>query len=469
MKLIVKGIYASGVMLGGLLLSVTACDLSGLTGKQQLPSGIQDPGVYRTAEGALKLYQGAVYSFQVSPAESGSRDRSPLLDAMLYGGLLTDELQPSDILGSTTPQPAYDYAIIDARLRDKGKTSSDVYNELQLVRGNATLAMGALAAYDTSAPPALRGHLQAMMGYAEVLLADIFCSGVPLSTIDFDKNFTYHASSTTTQLYQSAIAHFDTALTVSHDSVRIENLAWVGKARAYLDLGQYDSAAAAAAHVPTDFVYQFPVRWAYGFNDRLFSYSSRPTLSDREGINGLPYRSSGDPRSASEPGDSTVTVPLPHHTNNYGAVLYYPLKYGGDSSLSSPRPFTVADGIEARLIQAEAAYHGVVTGSGSWLDQLNALRATIGLPALSDPGTANGQVDLIFQERAYWMYLTGHRLGDLRREVRNYHRNAETVFPTGRYLNGATVITSYGIEVAAPIPYAEHINPYFHGCLSTDA
>src|SRR6185312_952148 len=114
-----------------------------------------------------------------------------------------------------------------------------------------------------------------------------------------------------------------------------------------------------------------------------------------------------------------------------------PVKYGGDLSTTNTYPFTVADGIEARLIQAEAAYHGVTTGTGTWLQQLNALRhanaLTSSLPDLTDPGTADARVDLIFQERAYWLYLTGHRLGDLRREIRNYQRSSENIFPTGAY------------------------------------
>src|SRR5690606_40849192 len=38
-----------------------------------------------------------------------------------------------------------------------------------------------------------------------------------------------------------------------------------------------------------------------------------------------------------------------------------------------------------------------------------------GLPPLEDPGTDEARVDLLFQERAYWLFLTGRRHADMRR------------------------------------------------------
>ena len=85
-------------------------------------------------------------------------------------------------------------------------------------RGNTpTKPIGALAKaydtatfYDTSAVDSAqsrvyRGTLYAFEGYAELWLADFFCSGVPLSTLDYGQDFTYRAGSTTAQLYQAAI------------------------------------------------------------------------------------------------------------------------------------------------------------------------------------------------------------------------------------------------------------------------
>jgi hypothetical protein len=64
-------------------------------------------------------------------------------------------------------------------------------------------------------------------------------------------------------------------------------------------------------------------------------------------------------------------------------------------------------------------------------------------------------VDLVFRERAFWLFSTGHRTGDLRRLVRHYGRTPATVFPTGAWHKGG----NYGADVTMPIPQAEQNNP----------
>ena len=71
--------------------------------------------------------------------------------------------------------------------------------------------------------------------------------------------------------------------------------------------------------------------------------------------------------------------------------------------------------------------------TGRTLDEL--------LPPLADPGSARARQDLLFRERGFWMYLTSHRLGDLRRLVRQYGRPVAEVFPAG------------ALEAVRPGPY----------------
>jgi hypothetical protein len=70
-------------------------------------------------------------------------------------------------------------------------------------------------------------------------------------------------------------------------------------------------------------------------------------------------------------------------------------------------------------------------------------------------------VDLHFKERAYWLWQTGHRLGDLRRLIRDYGRDPETVFPSASYHKGG----GYGTDVNFPVPIDEENNPNFEECL----
>ena len=95
-------------------------------------------------------------------------------------------------------------------------------------------------------------------------------------------------------------------------------------------------------------------------------------------------------------------------------------------------PTTIASGIEARMIEAEAALR--TNDVTTFLAKLNDARATkTGLAPLTDPGTQDERVSLLFRERAFWMFGTGHRLGDMRRLVRQYNRTSTSVFPTGNY------------------------------------
>jgi hypothetical protein len=100
---------------------------------------------------------------------------------------------------------------------------------------------------------------------------------------------------------------------------------------------------------------------------------------------------------------------------------------------------------------------------------LNGIRQTffddLGLEDFAEPGTRDEAIDLLFAERAFWMFATGHRLGDMRRLVRpeplGYARPVESVFPSGAYIKGG----AYGTDVNLPIPREERNNPNFTGCL----
>jgi hypothetical protein len=393
---------------------------------------------------------------------------------VLKTGLLTDELEDYrvGIPGQETPTLSLNVTSLDERIlpefTNSGSDPSDVdYLNLQGMRGDINQAVGALAAYDSAAPPALRGELFALKGYTEILLADFFCSGVPLSTIDFQRNFTYQSSASTAQVYTDAIAQLDTALALSSDSARVLNLARVLKGRALLALGNYTAAAQAVAAVPDTFQYQLAINVTptsvenvtagSGGNTTTVSNPFRETtVSDREGETGLPYVSSNDPRLQVQEFDST-----------YGEVGNIVLFSSAKYASSGFSPFTVANGIEARLIEAEAQLQPATAPSGPWLATLNALRATVGLSDTTDPGTATARVSLLFQDRAYWLFLTGHRQGDLRRLIRQYGRRQDQAYPSGPYLGPGAGF--YGVDVTAPIPPGEYVNPLFHGCINRDA
>lgn len=426
-----------------------------LTGSQPLPAGTNNPSFYSTPAGALGMRTAAIYAVEKAIPQY-------IVDA----GLLTDELESNQVgaspgvLSSSALPPggALDERILPELTSGNGTAADGDYTNLQAVRANVNQALGALLTYDTAAPPSMRGELYALEGYSEILLADFFCSGIPLSTLDFQHDFTYQASSTTTQVYQDALVKLDSALALAGANDTVQNLVRVLKGRALLDLGQYAQAAQTVALVPEGFQYQLAIQWTPFASMSTNLLNAAATVSDREGSDGLPFVTSNDPRTA-----VTNTG-----TSNTGVVLYFPIRYSPDNYSQ----FTVADWTEARLIQAEAALQAHDTTT--WLTLLNHLRETATVPgqttALSDttdPGTDTARVSLTFRERAYWLFLTGHRQGDLRRLIRQYERRQDQVYPVGRYL--APGAGQYGTDVTAPIPSQEYVNPLFHGCLSRGA
>jgi hypothetical protein len=459
-----------------MILLLAACSPRDIVGSAPFPSDLSDPAAIRTPEGALAAYNGTLMRFRIALG-----DRTAGYVPM--SGLLTDELQEAIGLGDP-----FGYGSSGLDIRRLPEPAEDgpegtLYIYLQKVRGQGRQALGLLHDFPPAAAPALEAHLYALVGYTETMLAELYCSGVPLSTLDYNGDYTLAPGSSTTEVLMHAQALFDTALTLAGDSARFVGLARVGLARVRLALGDYAGAAAAVADVPTSF--QYAVTYAANATSALDATNFgwhfvggqwEYATADLEGVNGLAYRSSNDPR--------TPTTPTAPNTN--GVMIYRPTKYARDGA----SPIVLADGIEARLIEAEAQLAGAA--AGDWLATLNALRTdgtfdtqpdpgdttqtdtlwhagtggVAGLAPLSDPGTADARVDLVFHERAFWLFLTGHRQGDLRRLVRNYGRSQAQVYPTGPYSS----LSSYGTDVTVPIPEMERTrNPLFSGCMNRGA
>ena len=288
-------------------------------------------------------------------------------------------------------------------------------------------------------------QLHALQGYAYVLLGENYCSGIPIANPLL--NPVEHAVLSTEELFERAIAQFDTAATLAGTIAAAEqfrNLAAVGKARALLNLGQYAEAATAAASVPTSFSYAVtysPTGIKNSVYDWMFA-TLNFAPANREGGNGLQFVSADDPRVTVErAADGSVQTRAGQDGRQHPVQTVY---------TEAEAPVVLGSGIEARLIEAEAALQ---EGDASeFLSNLNAARATVsGLSNLSSPASATAREDLLFAERGFWFWGTAHRLGDLRRLVRQYGRDAESVYPTGSYFKGG----AYGTDVTLVPSQAE--------------
>ena len=304
-------------------------------------------------------------------------------------------------------------------------------------------------------------ELHAQQGFVFTLTAESYCNGVPFWDGVESSNLKTVTLSTA-DMYNRAKAEFDKALSLAAAGSTTANLATVGKARTLLDVGDYAGAAALTGTVPTSFVYsvQFS-KLTTGIVNAIYDWMNATKnfgASDKEGTNGLDFVSSKDPRILVDGtklgrGQDGNLTPL---------ITQYP---------STDAVVPTATGIEARLIEAEAQ---LKANDPAWLTTLNALRAaphtygsvsTPAMAALIDPGTPAAQLDLLFRERAFWMYLTAHRLGDMRRLVRQYGRGAETVFPTGNYFKGG----KYGTDITLVPSQTETNNSGWLACTDKNA
>jgi hypothetical protein len=300
----------------------------------------------------------------------------------------------------------------------------------------------------------------ALKGYVYVLLSELYCSGVPFSSLQgANQTLVYSAGLTQTEMLNTAVTLFDSADAYATDSVRIQGLVAVGRGRAYLDLGDFANAKSSVSAVQTSFHYDLTYgtsNWYNYFGDATSGngFGVLFFIADFEGQHGLGYMSSGDARVAP---DMIQGFPIPAKYSSPGA------------------PVILANGVEARLIEAEAALHD--HDYTTWANTLNTLRAsggTTAMPALtadSTTGAANDsvRVDVMFRERAFWMLGTGHRAGDMRRLIRQYQRHAADVYPTGVQAQLYQPVLYIPLP-NLPIPQTElDNNPLAKGCINRDA
>lgn len=397
------------------------------------PDVVQPPQLNNVA-GAEALTNGALSSIYI-----------PFASHVYNSGVFSDEFMLPTVF--TT------FADIDFR------TQAVTFNEygpigMHQPRTEAQQAIDARRQF-VPAPRSKIGQLFAVRGFAELYLGETSCNGTPLTEV-VNLLPVWGGPITSDSMLKRSVADFDSALVYAADSARVLNYVRIARGRALDDLGRFSDAAAAVAAVPTDYVYNAELTLAVaGSTNIVYNGNSLKTItvSDREGVNGLDFVSAKDPRVPTQ----ALGVGTDAATQVYLFTKY--------TTLASPIP--MATGIEARLIQAEAAFQAnkndaATTGSG-WLGILNSLRATAITPAmapLADPGTPDKRVDLLFRERAFWMFGTGHRMGDLRRLLRQYGRTVGQTWPTGPYKAGV----NYGTDVVFILTLSEQSNPNLHYC-----
>ncbi len=432
------------VALAAALMVSTGCDLLDVSDPDVIA-----PGDLETPAGLEARRLGALGDFYRTHA--GARP------VVMAGGGMADEWESTRLIPAVSA--------VDLRALGEGNgISEDLFLQLQRARAALEETAQLLADADPTDPGI--GQMLAFAGYTYVFLGETFCSGIPFSTFAVGEPPAFGAPETTAQVFERGVAGFERALPSAIDEQH-GNLARVGLGRALLNLADSEGARGTVALVPTDFVRytEYTERQLEVTRNGIFDQhvaSGAWSLADNQGANGLFFLSATDPRvpwiEAPNPSSPGVT---------YFQLLTYP---------SADVPVPLATGIEARLIEAEAAL--AAGDAGEMVAILQALRDygsnSLGLDfsqidlafslPIADQGSVDGNVDLLFQERGFWLFTTGHRLGDLRRLIRQYGRDPQSVFPTG-----VSSVGPFGPDVNLPVSQVEANNPEFTGCLDRDA
>ena len=334
----------------------------------------------------------------------------------LWSGVLADEVFTDHTNVSVREFSLHNF-------NDLNDITTGAYENIHRARQSADDASARLKAMlGTNASSSLNmARVMAYGGYSYVLLAEGFC-GSPVNL---------SAELTPEELFTRAIARFDTAIVVANASktgataaniaaaTDLVNMSNVGAARAALKMGDLAKARTYAALVPANYE-----KLAYYSSNsvRENNQLNRPARTADPFLGVAPaFFSLNDPRvprlATSRPGLNSNPIFPPQR----------PLMYTGWSA-STIQPIDItttikfATGLEAQYVIAEA--DGATPAT---LTFVNARRAAGNQAPVSLTGAA--LIAELRDKRARDFFLTGQRLGDLRR----YLKAGTDLFPKGKY------------------------------------
>jgi hypothetical protein len=428
-----------------------------------------DPTDLENPDGAEGVRVGALFRWRDA---TGGDNTNGEENTWLLGGLLADEW-------ATASTFVQNDELDTRRVQTNNGSVTQGFRDLQRVRTAVNQAIPLMRRWRPTETNKV-AELFLARAQAEAQLAQDFCGAIPLSDgtqIDVE----WGNPLSTDSVFKVAAASYDSGLAIApnnitgSEGIRINRALRIGKARALVALNRFAEAAALVTDIPTSYSYDHTFApstgdnaiWGQATSGRRYNVGDNREGNARNIVvaNNLDFFSANDPRV---PASFTIT------TTTSGRRDTTRSQDGNTLSRTTTlwnrdTPVAVFNGTDARLVEAEAAYQ-----AGDFqrmMDILNALRAApprngtvqpSAMPALTDPGTAQGRVDLLFREKAFWTFGRGQRLGELRRLMRPpYSRPASSTFPEGVHYRGGT----YGTDVNMPVPQQEENNPNFQRSL----
>ncbi len=424
--------YATIVGLA-LLAAATGCDLFNNALEVQNPSSIPASGLEVPANAQL-LANGAIADFECA---AGSY--------VVMSGLITDEFLDATQTADRYPYERRTMTSSDGRYAVNTCIGLGVYTPLQTARFSALNVLSLLQSWTDAQVPGrdtLIATVQAYEGYSLVLLGEGFCTMV-VSTLDANRQRVYGGEIQPDSVFQLAIGYFSDAITgaAATGQTAVRNMALVGRARAYTDLGQLALAKTDAELVDPGFVkYVTASATNARRNNRVWQENS--ATSDNTTLDSV-YTNMNDPRVP-------FSVKLDKNGNPRNSVTGYRL-YQQNKYATASSPIRLASRDEARLIIAEAALAaGDFAGADSIISNFRT-RGGQGTMTSTDPDTVKLA---LFDQRRRELFLEGQHLGDVIRFGYMPDPPVGTLFQGGTYGPASNLAK----DVCLPLPDVEKNN-----------
>jgi hypothetical protein len=424
-----KARRAAGATVVALFLIPTACDT--LSNPLEVEPASRIPAAQlERPENALLLSTGAIGDFECA-----------FNAYTTIGGLIGEEFVYAQQTASRTPYDRRNTTKDDVNYATNTCTGGGVYTPMQTARQSNENVLALLKSWtdaDVSAGAGApnRTNLMAIAaayaGYAYVFLGEGFCT-MAISSVNIDKSLTYGGEIQRDSVFKLAIARFSEAIdfATTTNNTDIRTMAYLGRARAKLNLGDYAGAKADAQQVPSGYLKVASA--SLTADNRVNRVFAENSLSGLQFSVGEPYRSMEDARvpvvQADRPPSATG---IPH---------YYQTKYPtGDT------PLPLATYEEAQLIIAEADIRANSLPTALLI--LNDSRDRGG----QDPFVGVTQDDYLAElidQRRRELFAESHHLGDVIRYGIALQPPAGTPYHFG---------DTYANQICLPLPAAERLN-----------
>jgi hypothetical protein len=379
--------WARGAILAlGVAIFASACSLDDLL-EVDMPDQIPADGLMEPTNAKL-LTDGAVGDFECAFGAY-----------VALSAMMAQEMTDASPTANRWPYDRRNVLPTDVLYSTSGCTALGIYTPLSQARWSADNILKNLKEWsddEVEDRQRLIATAAAYSGYSRVLLGEGFCS----VAIDNGPEMTSAA------VLQEAIDKFNEAIAAAQAAGDNDllNFAYMGRARANLDLGNKAAALEDAKRIPPGFEYVMSASNSSSSrrHNRIFAQSG-PTedaggssLSVGPAYQNFMHMGVADPR--------IVAIPAGRN-DDAGVPVVWQGKY---TSLGAPIPIASYD--EAQLIIAE------IEGGDTAVDIINAFHTAAGLP-LIDGSTMTPEeiLEHVIEERKIELWLEGHRFHDIRR------------------------------------------------------